>query len=423
MNYEKFLGCINTLLKEDDIQRVDNAIILISLRNFSTLLTLLPTITCLDVSKAIEEKLHSLLRTSDRLVKLANDEYGILLHNVIDENHVKLAINKINHLLGNKIKVNEKSFILSLQFGITIAKAERKHNPNQLVREAYVALSRSIKSNHEYSIYEMEYDQDQKQKEDLAVELHSAVEKNEFEAYLQPQISLSDNTICSAEILARWTLNNVFISPEIMIPLAEKFGLIKDITTWMFKNCLRIGKDLSNSDINIKLSINISVYDLADPLFSHKVKQLLEIWQVSGEMLTFEITETAMLENNETIRRNIFNFIDLGIDLSIDDFGKGYSSLAYIKDLPISHLKIDRSFISNIVIDDRSKAVAKAIIELGHALNMNVVAEGVEDYPTFHQLKSYGCDSIQGYLISKPVPFDDFVKFMLNDSAELKHLG
>ncbi len=419
MAHKKFIEKIDEHINRKSENKNFMAIIILNISNYLTLLSILPVATCLSVNKTIETKLHETLRDKDSFFRLKFDEYGIFLPDMMNNSHVLLALNKLTELFKQHISIDEAKWLLHPRLGVCIVESGGDYTGQSLVREAYAALYFAVINHAQYKIYDIEFDKIQKENDILAFKLHDAIKNGELEVTIQPQISLDTYEIIGGEVLSRWILDGKCIPADIFIALADKMGLIKDITTWVVKNTFRMSSQLAEMGIDIKLSVNTTAADLSDPMFIPGIVKLLEFWKIPHNRIMLEITENSLLNCSEDIKYRIGELLQNGIGLSIDDFGTGYSSLGYLKDLPIKQLKIDKSFIMNMLSNEKNITLVKAVIHLARAFHLHVVAEGVEDYETLKQLKQFDCNCAQGYFISKPIGFDEFVKFMKHDAANI----
>ncbi len=246
----------------------------------------------------------------------------------------------------------------------------------------------------------------------LETKLHNAIRNNAFELHYQPKINIQTGEMDGMEALIRWNDEELgFVPPDQFIPFAEKCGLIIDIGEWVLKKASLQVKEWNESfGLNLRVAVNISPKHLAEKSFVTRLKEILDEVQVEPNMLEIEITEMSMMDQNEDLISKIQNIKNMGITISIDDFGTGYSSLSYLKQFPVNALKIDRSFIQNISNEKSGMAMVAAIIKLAHALNLEVVAEGVEELKELQILKEHACKYVQGYYFSKPLNVKDFTK-------------
>ena len=228
---------------------------------------------------------------------------------------------------------------------------------------------------------------------------------SEFSIYYQPKISTQRPHSFKAEALIRWHSEALgFVSPEVFIPLAEQAGLINSVTGWVVRRVVKDIVEWKKQGIDIQVAINLSVHDIGDPNLIPSTLELLKGAGLPVSVLSFEITESELMADPEKACQQLALIRDLGFSLSIDDFGTGYSSLAYLKDMPVSELKIDKSFVLNMASDQDDQNIVSIVIALANTLGLGVVAEGVEDQQSFDLLREWGCQWIQGYHISKPIP-------------------
>mgnify|MGYP001812902082 CR=1 FL=1 len=246
----------------------------------------------------------------------------------------------------------------------------------------------------------------------MVTELRKALSNGEFELYYQPRVDLKTNEIIAVEALGRWVHPRYgLVNPDVYINELEQIGLIEKYTTWAIETALKNATTLKNYNHELKVSINISVTDLLNPEFKTRLDALVGS-RVYGELLIFEITENLFLSEYDRLSEVLEYIRYLGITLSIDDFGTGYSSLSRLKKLPVSELKIDRSFIKDMEKSPNDEVIVHSTIELAHNLGMSVVAEGVESLDTLNRLSMLGCDMAQGFVISKPLSFQNLTELL-----------
>ena len=273
-----------------------------------------------------------------------------------------------------------------------------------LIQRADVAMYVAKQDNSGIIIYSKELDDHSPHQLSLGGELREAIKNGDLVLYYQPKIHCNSSRLHSAEVLVRWQHpRHGFMAPDQFIPMAERTGLISDLTIWVLKHSLRQTQVWHKAGIDIKISVNVSSRCLLDPEFPDILTGLLASCELPAKSLMIEITETSIMLNPERSFQILNRIADMGVDVSIDDFGTGYSSLAYLKKLPASELKIDKTFVMDMLENESDMAIVNATIQLGHNLGLTVVAEGVENIATFNKLKAMGCDMLQGYFISKPV--------------------
>jgi EAL domain-containing protein (putative c-di-GMP-specific phosphodiesterase class I) len=240
---------------------------------------------------------------------------------------------------------------------------------------------------------------------ELQSQLHNALKNQELQLYYQAQVSMTDHSITGFEALLRWQHpQKGMIPPAKFIPLAERSGLIIPIGEWVLNEACRQAKVWLDHGYPLVMAVNLSSIQFKRGNLLETIAAALKNTGLPAHMLELELTESILLENVDSVMNNIQNLKNMGVKLSIDDFGTGYSSLSYLKRLAIDKLKIDQSFIADLATNSDDKAIVDTIIQLGHSLQLTVIAEGVENTAQLALLKEYGCNEAQGYYFSRPVP-------------------
>jgi EAL domain-containing protein (putative c-di-GMP-specific phosphodiesterase class I) len=249
-------------------------------------------------------------------------------------------------------------------------------------------------------------------------QLREAIKKENFILHYQPKIWLKDNSLCGVEALIRWQKTPTeLVYPDFFINTAEKNGLIRDITNWLLTKACQTLKKWENTELaNIPMSLNISAIDFADPLFVEQVFQVIDKYKINPALLEFELTESTFFNDIKSVQEKIKKLKSKNIKLAIDDFGTGFSSFAYLRDMELNFLKIDKSFVFGMLNDEKSKAIVKSIIDVGTNLGFTVVAEGIESESIKGLLTNEGCHIGQGYHMSRPVTEEFLFKFYRNIS-------
>ncbi|MDX5329225.1 MAG: EAL domain-containing protein, partial [Marinobacter sp.] len=246
----------------------------------------------------------------------------------------------------------------------------------------------------------------------LVSELRHAIDNHALALYLQPKLSLKSRQIVGYEALIRWPDREQPVTPDQLIALAEQSGLIKPLTRWVLQEALHLRSRLLELGFDAGIAVNISPNNLREPDFAVFVQRLMQSFHAHMGAITFEVTETSMMQDPVNSLKALNALNAAGIPLSIDDFGSGYSSLSYIKQLPASEIKIDRSLITELSHREEDRVIVRTTIDMCHSLGYTVVAEGVEDEETLALLEDMGCDLIQGYILTRPLPFDGLVDWM-----------
>ena len=312
----------------------------------------------------------------------------------------------------------KKYYLEFMQVSTSIGAAlypEHGYDVDTLIQRADVAMYIAKQDNSGIIVYSKELDGHSPYRLTLGSELREAINNDDLVLYYQPKIFSKSSMLQAAEVLVRWQHpTHGFMLPDQFIPLAERVGLISDVTLWVLKHSLRQCREWYKVGINIEISVNVSSLCLLDPEFPDVLTGLLASYEFSAKSLMIEITETSIMVNPERSFQVLNRIADMGVGVSIDDFGTGYSSLAYLKKLPATEIKIDKSFVMDMLDNDSDMTIVNATIQLGHNLGLTVVAEGVENIDTFNKLKAMGCDILQGYFISKPVAANEFFDWIKN---------
>ena len=367
--------------------------------------------------KEVAVKLSQCVRLSDTLARFGGDEFIILLSEISRIEDIVKVVERVFLSLDLPIKLNEHEVTVSTSIGISIF-PDDGDDIETLLKKADVAMYRA-KSNkkNSYQFYASNINISSIEWLKLEHELRRAVEKKEFLLYYQPQIDIDTCKISGIEALLRW--NNPekgMINPGKFITLAEDTGLIIPIGEWVIYESCRQGKIWQEKGLNpVVISVNVSKLQFKQKDFVNTVKKILKETGIPTGLLQLEITESIIMDNTDVIIGALDELKGIGVALAIDDFGIGYSSLGYLKHMPIDVLKIDQSFVRDMSIDKNDAAICKAVIGIANSLNMDVIAEGVETIEQLNMLHNLTCKKIQGYLISKPVPAGDFEQFLNKD--------
>ena len=357
----------------------------------------------------IARRLMAIDIQSDSFYRLNGDEFVYILKD----------LNRLDEMTERILSIFKESYVFlgyefysSASMGIAIF-SEYAKNLTELLKCADSAMYEAKKrKGNTCLLYEENMSGFNDKMLMLETKLHNAIRNNAFELHYQPKINIQIGEMDGMGALIRWNDEELgFVPPDQFIPFAEKCGLIIDIGEWVLEKAASQVKQWNKSfGLNLRVAVNISPKHLAEKSFVTRLKEILDEAQVEPNMLEIEITEMSMMDQNEDLILKIQNIKDMGISISIDDFGTGYSSLSYLKQFPVNALKIDRSFIQNISNEKSGMAMVAAIIKLAHALNLEVVAEGVEELKELQILKEHACKYVQGYYFSKPLNVTDFTK-------------
>lgn len=366
-------------------------------------------------------RLRSVLRDSDTVARLGGDEFAILLANVNDTNALRIA-GAIHEQLEKVYEVYEHSLYVGVSIGVAIF-PQHGETAETLLQHADVAMYMAKRSNSGINLYDTERDDHSVTQLSVLSELRGAIENHELILEYQPKVLMGNSTVSGAEALIRWNHpKQGLIMPDDFINSAEQTGLIKRVSNWVLDAAIRDCKKLHDKGHLINMSVNLSVWDIQDANIALTITQKLEKWNLPAKYLMLEITERVMMAEPERAREVLTNLEAMGLHVVIDDFGTGFSSLVYLKQLPVSMLKIDKSFVSDMMRDESDAAIVHSIIELAHNLGLQVIAEGVESDQIWSWLKTWGCDFAQGFHISHPLSLSKFESY-LETHAESKRLS
>lgn len=361
--------------------------------------------------KLVAERLEKIIRVSDTVARLGGDEFAIIAASTNHEDATNLA-EKIISKLKDAFTIDHQNLYIGASIGVSIYPDNGTDN-HTLLRHADTAMYVAKYNNLGAVLYDESQDRNTPDNLSLVNDLRNAIELDHgMKLFYQPQLDLLSLEVVQIEALLRWEHPlKGYIPPEEIINLAEQTGVIHELTSWILNTAI---KDymLHVFEKNIRLSINLSALNLQDPDLLPTIKRLLASHKMPAYMLTLEVTETTMMQDPVRARNVLEELNAMGIVLAIDDYGTGFSSLGYLKLLPMHELKIDKSFIFEMLEDENDAIIVKSTIELAHNLGFKVIAEGVENNETLLELKSQKCDYIQGYYLSKPLSMNQFLDWL-----------
>jgi EAL domain-containing protein (putative c-di-GMP-specific phosphodiesterase class I)/GGDEF domain-containing protein len=364
-------------------------------------------------SEQIWTLLRNTLRDSDTVVRMDSGEIGVLLPAVNGPEDVVLVAKKILAKFEDSFQSENLKFGMRPTIGIALY-PENSSDPTTLVQHARLALSTAKRTKKNYILYSQ--DQTHFQRAPLRMsQLRQAIVADELFLLYQPKVCLRYGSASSVEVLTRWQHSEFgLILPDEFIPVAERTGLIIPLTLWVLHKSLLECRQWNQTGINVGVAVNLSMWNLDAQELPDQIEGLLKSVGLSADKLELEITESAIMGDPQRAIRNLTLIRDLGVRLTIDDFGTGYSSLAYLTKLPVTAMKIDKSFVQNMEIDRDNAVIVRSIIDLGHNLGLKVVAEGVETQEAVEMLQGFECDEAQGYFYSPPIPGSEVTEFSKN---------
>lgn len=356
----------------------------------------------------LAKRIQGCIRDNDILARIAGDEFALLLTNIKDPHDASIVCEKILPKISEPVSYQEEQFKITLSIGIAIT-PDDSNEPDELISyadKAMYSVKRSGKNNYQY--FSQQLNSLEQRKSKILGMLKLASVTNELYLEYQPIYNQSMKII-KLEALARWQNSELgSVSPAEFIPLAETNGLISDITDRVVnKTCLQMQTWQTQGVSLPVISINISGIDISDPDFADRMKRLLKSSGISPELIEFEITETAIMQDVEISIINLTKLREFGFSLAIDDFGVKHSSMSYLVKLPVQTLKIDQMFVHNIEDSEQGKLIYEAIIALGKTLGLKVVTEGVETESQAKAAKKFNSDALQGFHYCKPLSVED----------------
>ena len=384
------------------------AVLLVELRRVDRLQALLKGPPAAVTLSLVLERLRPALRPEDRVAPLSEEQVCIVLPRIAHPTQAVLAAVKCLRALDRPIAHEGGTAILRPCVGIATV-PEHPADPAQLLMAADVARRIAGTREEGYHVFQSEDSVEAEVYHGLDIDLQRAIRANELEVHFQPQVDFANGRPVAAEALLRWRHpTSGPIPPGTIVGIAENTGTIGTLTFWVLNAVLRAASHMAKEGIVPRFSVNLSARTLVDAELPDIVEQALGTWSVPPERITLEITESSMIGDAERTMAMLTRLKGTGVQLSIDDFGTGYSSLAYLKRFPVDELKIDKLFVSGLLADRGDHQIVRSVIDLAHNFDLRAVAEGVEEEATRAELGRMGCDLVQGYLISRPLPEREF---------------
>ena len=393
------------------------AVLLINLDRFKGIVHTMGQSVGEQLLASIDQRLRETLRRNDFIQQLnsergagsveriSQEEFMVVLTELQSGDEVRLIARRLMDIIAKPLSIADDEVLVTCGMGVSIF-PQHSDLAEDLVNKAAIALYEASRlGRNQLQFYTDELKTAATDAVKIESKLSNAIERDEFHLVYQPRVDLQSGRITCVEALLRWENPELgSVSPAMFIPLAEDSGIIIEIGEWVLRESCRQIKAWRQQGIeDVRISVNLSTKQLLDEKLINKVTRILNETRVKPDWLELEITETAIMENQEVTTALLKRLKGMGIHLSIDDFGTGYSSLSYLKHFPVDILKIDRDFISDIVDDKHDQMLVRTISEIAHRFNLIVVAEGVETHEQLEQLREYHCDEIQGYLFSKPL--------------------
>ncbi|KPZ13417.1 Sensory box protein/response regulator [Pseudomonas amygdali pv. ulmi] len=374
-----------------------------------------------EVLLEVSHRLSECLNASDTLGRVDGDQFALILMLRDGQADTRQTLDRIRNALRVPFQLEGQSIVMTASIGIALY-PEDGEDSRELIKHAYTAMNSAKKIGPDtYRFYTAQMNADVSARLDLEAALRDAVQKQAFEIVYQPKLNLTDNRVCGLEALLRWPRpGQSGISPAVFVPVLESLGLIGEVGNWVVDSvCAQIARWQRSGLGSFQVAVNISGQQISSSSLVADIRQALEKHKVAPQWLEVELTESSLMENTSHTIATLGALRANGVSISIDDFGTGYSSLAYLRRFPIDKLKIDIAFIREVTSNPQDAAIARAIIELAHSLDLKVIAEGVETPEQLAFLRENHCDQIQGYLISKPLPLGELEVFLRSPASRV----
>ncbi len=364
----------------------------------------------------IAERLKQQLHDEATLARIGGDEFAVFMPTTHSDEDIRLTERRLQQLLAAPFMLDGETVVVKISVGVVRTQPEQ--TMSLWLRNASIALSYA-KQDSRTSVchYSPEMASASKFRTQMLAKIQTGIDNREFVPFYQPIIDLATGNICGAEALARWHSESGMISPLDFIPIAEESGMIKTIGQQiLFQACSDTRKAIDNKQWpqDFQLHVNVSVHQLSSPNFVESVAKVLHTTGLAANNVTLEITESRIIDSAPTTLDNLLKLREMGLGIAIDDFGTGYSSLAYLHALPFTCLKIDRTFINRLTKENLDSSVVAAIINITKGMKTNVVAEGVETAAQAQLLSSLGCNQVQGFYYSRPMPMEEWPTHLVN---------
>jgi diguanylate cyclase (GGDEF)-like protein len=361
----------------------------------------------------VAQRFKDVIGGQGQIARLGGDEFAVI--SAASDRHDAIALaHRIADSLRDPFELDEMVVDVQASVGIALF-PEHGHGVELLLQKADVAMYRAKETRSDVALYDERHDHHSPAKLALTAELRTAVDSDEIVLWYQPELDLRTREVMAVEALVRWDHPRLgVLPPSSFVRMAEATNLIKPLTQRVMEVALLQVADWHAMGLEIAVAVNISAQVLVDQSFTQQVVAALRRTGVAPHCLKLEVTETALMSDPVTARTVLRELDALGCEISIDDFGTGYSSLAYLADLPVSEVKIDRSFVSRMAAGSSEKVIVNSTIDLAHHLGLRAVAEGVEDWAMLPELEALGCDAAQGYAISHPLAGPDVTRWMLD---------
>lgn len=412
LRYREFLKKAEKVLTRCRADKQLLAVIVIDFEGLSELDSVLGYAAVDAILYEVGVRVSGALHENDLVGYIGRHQVGCILPMLPTRGHAELAGHKLLRVLSEPFQQSDRQVLLVTRIGISLMN-HHDYVLGELLRQAFSSIRSATNERELIKVYSHDIDELIMLELDLMIDLERAVEESRVFLVYQPQLRVNTNQIIGSEALLRWTHpTRGPIGPESMIRVAERTALISKLTFWVFNTAMRHCAEMQEAGLDLGVSVNFSAHNLREPDLADIVQETVEIWNIPATKIQIELTETAIMEEHKRSITTLTRFKEMGFRIAMDDFGTGYSSMALLGKLPIDEVKIDISFIRDMLKKPEQDRIVASMIDLAHALHMSVVAEGVENLATFERLRELGCDIIQGYFVGHPMPLGQFITNM-----------
>ncbi|RBY96360.1 GGDEF-domain containing protein [Blastococcus sp. TF02-8] len=395
------------LLVQQDLRKHTSALLLLDLEGFKEVNDALGHAIGDELLVAIGDELRSAVRPDDLVARLGDDEFALLLRDVPDGEAALVRARALLARLERPFAVGGVSLEVGASMGVALHPEHGDDMPS-LLRRADMALHRARHEGGGVRLFDPADDTNDAGQLELLAQLRGAIDGGELRLHFQPKVALRTGRTMGFEALVRWQHpDRGLLGPGAFVPAAERAALMRPLTEWVLREAIRRCAGWRAEGWDVDVAVNVAPATLLDPEFPAHVNHVLAAEQLPGHALELEMTETAAMVDPRRTAETLRRLRAMGVRVSVDDFGAGYTSLSYLKTLPVTALKIDRGFVTHLLEDGADEAVTRTVVQLAHDLGLTIVAEGVETAEVRQRLLELGCDEAQGYLFARPMDPDD----------------
>ena len=412
-NHNLFMDRLHQAIGLGIREKSRTAIIYISLTGFKAVVDVFGHAGGCEVLKTISEKIVAAVRQHDSVARIQHDEFAVLLSGVVSDGDVNQILNRLQRIFVMPLPIHGGECAIPACIGVACFPSDGL-TAEILIQNAHIAMNQARQAGITLQFYSESMNKKAVERFAIETRMLRAIDDDEFFLCYQPKFSINGLDLTGMEALVRWRRpGEGVIPPDRFIPVAEENGMIVRLGAWILREACRQNREWQDAGLfRTAVSVNISARQLRENSFVEQVVRILDSTGLAPSYLDLELTESVVMADSEEIVQKLTRLKQLGVGISVDDFGTGYSSLSYLKHLPIDCIKVDRSFVQDIVYDPDDKAIVEAVIAMGHALGLGVIAEGVETIEQLKLLRKHNCNEAQGYYFSKPLEPRMFEEFM-----------